>query len=283
MFEASFRTHLEERFNFKIKTIQSLAGGDINEVKLLTVDNDHFVIKINAKSKFPDLLQKEANGLKAIRTTGAIDVPEVFGYGDFGNSTYLLMEYIQQGTENSNFWQIFGQQLAQLHQNSRASFGFYEDNYIGSLKQYNSEEENSAEFYIQQRLKPQFDMAKNNGFVFNRLDIFFEQVSNLIPNEPPALIHGDLWCGNYLANSHNQPCLIDPTVAFAPREMDIAMMKLFGGFDDKLFDAYHEVYPLQAGGDNRVSLWQLYYILAHLNLFGGHYYNRAKAIIQFYS
>jgi hypothetical protein len=114
------------------------------------------------------------------------------------------------------------------------------------------------------------------------LDAFYKQVEQLIPDELPALIHGDLWSGNYLVNSENKPCLIDPAVAYAPREMDLAMMKLFGGFDERMFQAYQESFPLENDFEERIPLWQLYFILAHVNLFGGHYYSRAKEIMAYY-
>jgi fructosamine-3-kinase len=282
MLSAEFKTYLEEGFDFIIKSTQGLSGGDINSVYHIKTNDDHFVIKVNDVDAFPGMFQKEANGLMVLRDTRSIDVPQVLGFGDFEDSTYLLLEYKESGIVDRQFWELFGHQLAALHRNSRESFGFDEDNYIGSLPQYNRNKKPASEFFIEQRLKPQFKMANERGFNFNNLDAFYKQVEQLIPDELPALIHGDLWSGNYLVNSENKPCLIDPAVAYAPREMDLAMMKLFGGFDERMFQAYQESFPLENDFEERIPLWQLYYILAHVNLFGGHYYSRAKEIMAYY-
>jgi hypothetical protein len=125
-------------------------------------------------------------------------------------------------------------------------------------------------------------MAAENGYDFRNLDSFYQKVAQLIPEEKPALIHGDLWSGNYLVNANNKPCLIDPAVAYGPREMDLAMMQLFGGFDNRLLSVYNEAFPLEKDWKARIKLWQLYYILGHVNLFGGHYYTSAKDIISRY-
>lgn len=275
-------SHLEKRFDFNISSSQALTGGDINAVYLLREKSNKYVLKINQAGSFPGMFQKEANGLKALRDTGAIDVPEVLGYGDFKANTYLVMVYRDTGRMDGQFWEVFGEQLATLHQNSRSNFGFDEDNYIGSLPQYNSSADSAAEFYIQQRLEPQFKIAKELGYSFRNLEAFYQSIERRIPDEAPALIHGDLWSGNYLVNSDNMPCLIDPAVAYASREMDLAMMKLFGGFDESLFRIYEECFPLQQGWKERIPLWQLYHILVHVNLFGGHYYSRAKEIMKTY-
>lgn len=130
---------------------------------------------------------------------------------------------------------------------------------------------------------PQFQLACENGYEFAQLDTFYKKLEQLIPEEKSSLIHGDLWSGNYLINAQDQPCLIDPAVSYAPREMDLAMMRLFGGFEHRLFLAYDKAFPLEEDWEERLQLWQLYYILGHVNLFGGNYYTSAKAIIKRYS
>ncbi|NEV94721.1 fructosamine kinase family protein [Psychroflexus sp. YR1-1] len=273
---------MEERFSFAIKSAQALRGGDINSVFLLKGWNGNVVVKVNKASAFPKMFQKEANGLSALKSTQAIDVPEVLGYGDFKTRTYLMMEYKPSGQADQGFWELFGQQLADLHRNTQETFGFMEDNYIGSLPQYNGSAASASEFYIEQRLEPQVKMAKDNGYEFENIESFYQKLEEMIPDETPSLIHGDLWSGNYLVNSEGKPCLIDPAVAYAPREMDLAMMKLFGGFDDKLFQAYDESFPFEKDWEKRIALWQLYHILVHVNLFGGHYYQRAKDVLGCY-
>ena len=274
--------HFEEKFSLNIKSIKALNGGDINEVYFLDDHNKKYVVKINKAHLFPRMSKKEVSGLDALRETGTIDVPKVLGYGDFETTSYLIVEFRESGKASHKFWELFGQAMAALHLTTHETFGFKEDNYLGSLQQYNNSFETASQFFIHQRLMPQFKMASDKGYVFKELDSFCQKVEQLVPNEPPALIHGDLWSGNYLVNSQNKPCLIDPAVAYAPREMDLAMMKLFGGFDDRLFSAYDEAFQLKPDWKKRIKLWQLYYILAHLNLFGGHYYIQAKEIMSYY-
>ncbi len=209
--------------------------------------------------------------------------PKYLGLGESGDIAYLILEYVEEAPQKPHFWDCFVENLAALHRNSAAQFGFEEDNYIGSLPQYNGHETSAADFYIRQRLEPQLRMASKNGFSFKDLNLIYKNISAEIPNEPPALIHGDLWGGNYITNEEGLPCLIDPAVSYGPREMDLAMMKLFGGFPEKAFSAYHEQFPLQPGFENRIPLWQLYYLLVHLNIFGNSYLGSVKHILQRFS
>ena len=160
--------------------------------------------------------------------------------------------------------------------------GLEKDNFIGSLPQYNYHCRSAADFYIEQRLQPQFTMAGQRGFVFDNLNACYRNMRDEIPNEASSLIHGDLWGGNFMVNEQGLPCLIDPAVAYASREQDIAMMHLFGGFDTQLFEIYNEEFPLQQGWKDRLPLFQLYYLLVHLNLFGDSYYQSVKRIVDKY-
>ncbi|HEA29954.1 MAG TPA: fructosamine kinase [Leeuwenhoekiella sp.] len=283
MLNADFLNEISQTLDVPITSHQPLSGGDINEVYIVESETEKWVIKVNHAQRFPGMFKKEALGLDALRKPEIIDVPQVTEHGQFQNQSYLLLEYRAPGTKNTDFWSIFGRQLAKLHRQSAPQFGFAENNYIGSLPQYNSSEENAADFYINQRLQPQFELALKNGYKFTKIDSFYDKIRPIIPQEKPALIHGDLWGGNYLVNIEGYPCLIDPATAFAPREMDIAMMHLFGGFDTAIFKAYNAEFPLAEGWQNRIKLWQLYYVLVHVNLFGGGYYASANAIIDQYT
>ncbi|MGO1584829.1 MAG: fructosamine kinase family protein, partial [Mesonia sp.] len=228
MLTVSLKNHIEDKYSIVINLITPLSGGDINEVYLLKTNQKSYVVKVNEVNIFPAMFKKEVNGLEALRKTRAIDIPKVVGFGDFEQYTYLLLAYKESGKASPQFWEVFGQQLTALHQNSQEHFGFEEDNYYGSLRQYNKEEDTASAFFIQQRLMPQFQLACEKGYEFAQLDTFYKKIEQLIPEEKPSLIHGDLWSGNYLINAQDQPCLIDPAVSYAPREMDLAMMHLFG-------------------------------------------------------
>ncbi|WP_103867378.1 fructosamine kinase family protein [Aquimarina sp. I32.4] len=212
----------------------------------------------------------------------AFTIPKIIYCDNFEDIAFLMLTYIDSGKKNDDFWEMFGEKLALLHQQKQSCFGFENDNYIGSLFQQNQLCDSPYKFYTTQRLQPQFELAQQKGYVFSELNVFYKNIEDEIPNEQPSLIHGDLWSGNFMIDKKGTPCLIDPAVSYAPREMDIAMMHLFGGFDSQLFDVYDEIFPFIDGWKNRLSLWQLYYLLVHLNLFGDSYYNQVKTIVKSY-
>ncbi|MEH6656904.1 fructosamine kinase family protein [Leeuwenhoekiella marinoflava] len=282
MLNETFKKYLSEILDAQIKEVSPLYGGDINDVYKVETFSQDLIIKVNSARKFPNMFELEALGLQYIADSNSFATPKVIKTGYFKDQSFILLEYLQSGNETTNFSKKFGHQLAAMHKNTDA-FGFEKDNYIGSLPQYNATENNALDFYINQRLEPQFKMATERGYRFSNLEGFYTEISKLIPKEPAALIHGDLWSGNYMLGKNGEPILIDPATCYAPREMDIALMYLFGGFESEIFDHYNEIFPLQQGWKERIRLWQLYYILAHVNLFGGNYYASAKAILQEYS
>ena len=266
--------------DLKLTEASALAGGDINEVFLLKFEERELVVKINSAEDFPGMFDAEAKGLQLLRDSKSFIVPEVFRVGEIGKYSYLMMEYLGHGKKSLDFWENFGQNLAKLHKVTNTNFGLDHDNYIGSLPQSNKISTSASQFYVEQRLQPQFKKAIDNGFNINEVDRFYKNIYQEIPEEKPALIHGDLWSGNYLTTCNGHPALIDPAIAFAPREMDIAMMKLFGGFSEDVYKIYNSVFPLELGWEDRVSTWQLYYLLVHLNLFGSNYLGSVKAILS---
>ena len=275
--------HIAKQNNLNLIDSKPLSGGDINEVFLLKCEEGNFVVKLNNAFKFPKMFDAEARGLKLLKHNSSFKIPDVIANGMDGNTSYLILEYISPGNPSKDFPEKFAYALATLHKTTAEHFGLAHDNYIGSLPQKNSFCSSASGFYISQRLEPQFKMAVDNGFHFKNLEGFYKNTSEEIPNEPPSLIHGDLWNGNYMVSRNGEVVLIDPAVAFAPREMDIAMMKLFGGFSDEIFKNYHSLFPMESGWKDRVSLWQLYYLLVHLNLFGCGYLPQVNSAIKKYS
>lgn len=283
MFSDNFIQYIENLLNEEVKQKKSLAGGDINQVFFLETGTRKLVLKLNSLSDFPKMFEAETNGLQELEKADIFRIPNVIQHGHYEDTAFLLLEYIQSAKPVKNFWMNFGKQLALLHQKSRPFFGFESDNYIGSLPQYNVNCDSAVEFYITQRLHPQFSLASKKGFSFQNLDAFYNNIEKEIPKEGSSLIHGDLWNGNYIVDSDGNPCLIDPAVSYAPREMDIAMMHLFGGFDSRLFQAYEDIFPFQPNWKKRMPLWQLYYLLVHLNIFGSSYYDRVQQILKVYT
>jgi protein-ribulosamine 3-kinase len=281
------KNEIENCTGIKIKDTSSLSGGCIsNAYKITDESGKEFFLKINSSDK--DLFIKEANGLNELRKANAIRVPEVILY----KRDFLLTEFISKGNRSKNFFEDFGRRFAEMHKYQTNEFGFYEDNYIGSNPQENipsaSEENNWAEFYFNKRILFQFKLAEKNGYTTNELRKGISHLENNIHEiigdsiEPPALLHGDLWGGNYIVDENGDACLIDPAVYYGHREADIAMTKLFGGFSSEFYKSYNEAYPLKKDYEYRENLYKLYHVLNHLNLFGRSYYSQAVSLINSY-
>jgi fructosamine-3-kinase len=254
-----------------------LSGGDINEAfRVELADQRVIFVKQNAtasRAMFP----REAQGLGYLAETRALKVPEVMAVSDEGDSAaFLALEYLEPGPRQRGFDEALGRGLAELHRFGDAEFGLDHDNFIGSLPQSNRHHETWADFYGEERLRPLVKRAVDRGQADRALASRFEQLLSKLedlcgPSEAPARLHGDLWGGNLHADAEGGPVLIDPAVYAGHREVDLAMMRLFGGFSPTVFRAYDEVFPLTAGHQDRVDLYQLYPLLVHLNLFGSGY------------
>ena len=280
--ESTLSTHFEKQV--KISDIRSIGGGCINEASLLQTNIGRYFIKYNSASAYPGMFEKETTGLKILADTKTIEIPEIIGAAETGKYTYLLLQYIEDGVSSLNFWDNFGKKLADLHRNTNDSFGLDHDNYIGSLVQRNNPHPDFLSFFITQRIVPQLTEAFNKG-AFTKsetryFDSLFNTLHNIIPVEKPALIHGDLWSGNYIVNANGSPCLIDPSVYYGHREADIAMTKLFGGFQPEFYHAYNQAWPMDKDWQKRMNIFNLYPLLVHVNLFGGSYSGQVLQIIR---
>ena len=279
---------LSKHFNqsLQIKSHQQVYGGDINQTFQLQTNIGAFFLKMNDGS-LKDMFEKEFAGLQLLYQTKTIKIPQPILYGEFENKIFLVTEFIQKGNASKNFWQTFAQQLAALHKHSNEKFGLDTDNYIGSLHQQNNFCNNWAEFYATQRILPlaklAFNQNKFDGKDLAGTEKLCTRFNELFLEDKPALIHGDLWSGNFMSDENGMPVIYDPAVYYGNREMDIAMSLLFGGFDKKFYDYYNESFPLQSNWKERVQLCQLYPLLVHLILFGGHYYNSVINIIEIYN
>jgi protein-ribulosamine 3-kinase len=235
------------------------------------------------------MFRAEAMGLAELAKTNAFAVPKVLMY----DREMLVTEFVEQGNRPTNFMEDFGRRFALLHQFTGISFGFTEDNFIGSTPQQNiaapDERHNWASFFFNKRLLFQFKLAERNGFADGRFRSLFgiieDKISTLIDlsDESPSLLHGDLWAGNFVINLRGEPVLIDPAVYYGNREADMAMPLLFGGFSAGFYSAYNEVFPLRAGWEYRQNLYKLYHMLNHLNIFGSAYYSQALELMRFYA
>lgn len=282
------KQRIEQYTGSEIVQAESQGGGCIgNASRINCSDGSSYFLKMYSDAD-KRMASCEAHGLRELSKADVISVPEVF----IAEESFLLLELIETGRPGGEFFSSFGRQFAQLHKTTSSSFGFYEDNYIGSTPQYNCGEKVQSsrwpEFFWTKRLLPQFQFAERNGYLDTSLAKKMMKLESVIESvlsgseESPALLHGDLWSGNFLVGSDGAPWLIDPAVYYGHREADLAMTVLFGGFDESFYTAYTAEYPLVDGYEYRQGLYLLYHVLNHLNLFGRSYYSQAINLIDLY-
>jgi fructosamine-3-kinase len=265
-----------------VQRYEQVHGGDINRSYCLITSSAKYFLKVNDKNKFPLMFEKEAHGLDLLRKHCALIIPQVIKAGNSHDQQYLLLEWLEKGSPQKAMWEKFGHALALMHRQAQEYFGLDEDNFIGNLKQINTKEDDWFSFYIECRVMPLvqklFDKGSYSKKDIAMANVFCDQLRNIFPAEAPALLHGDLWSGNYLIHSSGYVAIYDPAVYFGHREMDIGMTKLFGSFDQRFYDAYNEIYSLEIHWRKRLPLTQLYPLLVHAILFSGHYVAATKDI-----
>lgn len=253
-------------------------GGCINTGYRVTLaDGQHCFIKLNQR-QYANMFATESAGLQAIRNTATIRVPAPLGHGSYGHYAYLILESIEMHPHGNNH--LAGAQLAALHRHSTPQYGWEQDNTIGSTPQHNTWHKDWISFWQQERLGFQLHRAKQNSYpsqayeqglrLQEQLACFFTDYHPI-----PSLLHGDLWSGNMAYTSNGSPIIFDPAVYYGDRETDLAMTELFGGFDADFYAAYHARWPLDQGYKVRKTLYNLYHILNHFNLFGDGYASQA--------
>ncbi|HYE53273.1 MAG TPA: fructosamine kinase family protein [Chitinophagaceae bacterium] len=252
-----------------------VSGGSINTTWQIDTDRHTFFCKINNAKHYPGLFEIEAAGLNALKQAGCIKVPEVIAVSNFGSQQVLILEYIKPGSRTTGFWELLGQQLAKLHSVQQTRSGFEHDNYMGALPQQNEWTNDWHTFFRDKRLKPQIELARQHGLLSNGHVKLFEKLYDRLPeiftDEPASLLHGDLWSGNFLCNTQQEPVLIDPAVYYGNSSMDLAMTTLFGGFHKKFYDAYAWWRPFPSNYEEQWQVCNMYPLLIHLNLFGSSY------------
>lgn len=263
---------------------RSVGGGDINASFRLQADGVDWFVKTN-RAALADMFAAEAAGLQELAAQQQVKVPTVVCQGSDGTQAFLVLEYIELTSLRGQSASRFGEQLAALHRIPQAFFGWRINNTIGSTPQHNERSEDWVKFWQQQRLGKQLQFAADNGFggTLQRngeklMAAFPALFSDYRPH--PSLLHGDLWGGNAAADSQDNPVMFDPACYYGDRETDLAMTELFGGFDQSFYAAYQQSYPLDAGYKIRKTLYNLYHILNHLNLFGGGYLHQANNMME---
>lgn len=277
---------LEALLDARIVELHPVGGGSIASSHRLTLQSGERCFVKCYDDADPRIAHREARGLEWLREANAIAVARVRAVSN--ERPLLVLDWVEAGRPAVDFDERLGRGLAELHLAGADGFGFVEDNFIGSLPQRNHRHDDWPSFYAHERLAPLIRRAHDAGALPNRLALSANSLLDRLPElcgpaEPPARLHGDLWSGNSMIDPRGEPLIIDPAVYGGHREVDLAMMRLFGGFSARVFDAYHERTPLSPGAAERVHLYQLYPLLVHVNLFGGSYVGSLEAALQRYA
>ena len=267
---------------FHIRDRHSVGGGCINDAWQIQGDGQAYFVKVNRASGLA-MFEAEAAGLQELAEAGVIRVPRPITAGTSEGQAYLVMEYIPLGGRSNAA--LLGEQLAALHRVTREEYGWHRDNTIGSTPQINTPGKDWVSFWREHRLGFQLELAGQRGIGHGALrkgERLQEGLTGFFSTYQPqaSLLHGDLWSGNYAADEQGMPVIFDPAVYFGDRETDIAMTELFGGFGAGFYTAYRQHWPLDSGYGVRKTLYNLYHILNHFNLFGGGYGMQAERMIE---
>lgn len=268
-----------------LQTIKKIKGGSINEAFYIQTEDAEFFMKFHANSP-KGFFKSEAIGLRLIKETDTIAVPNFLSYSDQPGNAFLLLEWIE-GKKTDNTEEVLGQRLAQLHQCFGRMHGFQNDTYIGLLPQPNELNANWLEYFRKCRLGSQIEQGIEKGLVKDKrrkqLEQLSERLDEWVPSfVEPSYLHGDLYIGNWIVGPGGKPYLVDPSFLYGDRHFEIAFTELFGGFPTKFYQSYNESYPLGQYYEDVKPIYQLYYLLAHLNLFGESYGESIDTILKHY-
>jgi fructosamine-3-kinase len=255
--------------------VRAIAGGDINQAFRVELAGGGRVFVKHRADAPAGMFATEGWGLEWLRVPGGPRIPAVVAVRD-EPPRLLALEWIDRGAAAQDHDETLGRALAALHRSGAPAFGLDHDNYIATIPQPNGAAATWADFYWTRRLEPLTRRLADAGRLDRGTVAGLDRLAGRLPDlcgppEPPARLHGDLWGGNAIVDAAGAPVLIDPAVYGGHREVDLAMMRLFGGFSERVFAAYEEAFPLADGHRERVGLWQLWPLLVHVALFGGSY------------
>jgi protein-ribulosamine 3-kinase len=269
---------------FTPHNLVKVSGGCINSAFRIEGDGQRYFIKLNDPGK-EHLFEAEAQGLQEISASASIRAPRPVCWGKTANASYLVLEHIELAPCRGTSCERMGRQLALMHRHVSGRYGWRRDNAIGSTPQGNTPDNDWIAFWRERRLAFQLGLASEKG-AGSGLQRKGEHLLLALPQffsgyTPQAsLLHGDLWGGNCAADSQGEPVIFDPAVYYGDRETDLAMSELFGGFPPLFHSAYREAYPLDSGYAARKTLYNLYHILNHYNMFGGGYAVQAEGMVE---
>lgn len=268
---------------FQIQTQRAIGGGCINQAVAVADRQRTFFVKTNRADQLA-MFEAEYGGLKEMYDSQTIRVPQPLCCGVADGVSYIVMEWIALGGRGADqAWQQMGERLAAMHQTTSAEgFGWHRDNTIGSTPQQNGWETDWSTFWRDRRLGPQFELAHSQRGQFPRRDELMSAIPRLLKGHTPkaSLLHGDLWSGNAAITDSGEPVILDPATYYGDLEADLAMTELFGRFSPSFYQAYQSVTPLNEGYAQRKTIYNLYHILNHFNIFGGSYASQANRMID---
>ncbi len=267
--------------SFRIERTTPVAGGCIHRCFILEGGGRRYFAKTNDRSAL-DGFAAEADGLAALAAAGA-RVPAPLCRGQADEHAFLVLEHLE--LRGNGDYAALGRSLAAVHSVHGEAFGWHRDNYIGRTAQLNRRSPSWSDFWREARLEPQLELARKNGLgrdLVGKGERLAEALPRLLSQHAPAasLLHGDLWSGNAGFLADGAPVLFDPAVYWGDRETDLAMTELFGGFPRAFYSAYAEAGPLAQGYAVRKTLYNLYHVLNHANLFGGGFAAQAERMIE---
>ena len=287
MLSSSFKTHISQVLGCLITRVEPVSGGDISRAYCIHAQTQRFFCKVNNSPVALKMFATEKAGLEGIQQSKTIKVPEIHGCGQFNSYSFLLMDFIESKNPDQSDMENFGHRLAEMHSYIHEGvFGWEQDNFIGSLPQSNLNHPEWSTFFVLERLIPQLTLAQERKLIpvgkTPSKDVLLKRCQELFPKIKPVLLHGDLWSGNYLIGTQGEPYLIDPSVYFGHAVVDLAMTRLFGGFGAPFYRAYQEYLPSSHNEKQLTEIYQLYYLLVHLNLFGNSYLSGVTSILKRY-
>jgi fructosamine-3-kinase len=261
----------------KFLDYRTASGGSINSSKIVKLEDGrtYFVKSSPGGNHYPGMFAAEFKGLQLLISSGTIRIPEPVVF----DNDFIVLEIFRESEKSDSWLEKLGHQLAHMHSTSKSdSFGFEMDNYLGTTLQYNGRTESWLNFWRDQRLGWQLELYSKKTVADDPLLQMGDRLMAMLDNilgmveEPPVLLHGDLWSGNAAADENGEPIIFDPACYYGHREAELGIMRMFGGFGPRFEAAYSEVWPWQDGLDERVAVYRLYHELNHLNLFGRSYY-----------
>jgi fructosamine-3-kinase len=268
--------------------IFQITGGCINQAFRLTLkDKRNYFGKINSSTAFPDLFVKEKNGLELLNKHQVIRTPAIIDVSVVEADQIIILEWIPTGTPTKDFWKVFGERLANLHQISADDFGLNEDNYMGSVPQSNSFKKTWPDFFMYNRLQPLVKQCCEKNLLpvndAQRFERLYPHLNSIFSDNRPALVHGDLWSGNFMCDENSLPVLIDPAAYYGHTSVDLGMTTLFGKFNAEFYTAYNYELPFPPNYKEQWQISNLYPLLIHLLLFGRSYLSQIQQTLKQFS